>query len=67
MSMDDFTIKVLKVIKKRGPSSCKEIANDIGVSAQKVAAKMRYIVKLDLVEKKNGKYELSKAGESAVE
>ncbi|MGB9630667.1 MAG: winged helix-turn-helix transcriptional regulator [Candidatus Methanodesulfokora sp.] len=64
--MDDFTMKVLEVIKRRGPSSCKEIAQDIGVSAQKVAAKMRYIVKLGLVEKKDGKYELSKAGESAI-
>lgn len=67
MIMDDLTMKVLKAIKRRGPSSCKEIAEDIGVSAQKVAAKMRYIVKLGLVEKKNGKYELSKAGESAVQ
>lgn len=64
--MDDFTMKVLEVIRRKGPSSCKEIAEDIGVSAQKVAAKMRYIVKLGLVEKRNGKYELSKAGESAI-
>jgi len=61
LEVDEDAKKMLKALEKLGkPSKCGEISKEAGFSPQKVAAKMRSLVRKGIVERsEDGLYSLS--------
>ena len=68
MSLEEEKIKILKAIEELGGiAKCKDIAERIGMSVQKVAAHIRAIKNKGYVEQiKKGEYRLTEAGKKVL-
>ncbi len=67
--LDEIDMAILRAMKELGkPARPKEIAAKAGLDARRVAAKMRKLRRLGLVEKvEEGVYKLTEEGEKAAE
>jgi len=65
--LDELDHKILEALKEAGqPLRPKEIAERIGEDARRIAAKMRKLVRLGLVERlEDGRYQITEAGKEA--
>ena len=65
--IDELDHKILEALKEAGqPLRPKEIAERIGEDARRIAAKMRKLVRLELVRRlEDGRYEITEAGKEA--
>jgi len=66
--LDELDHKILEALKEAGqPLKPKEIAERIGEDARRIAAKMRKLLRLELVKRlDDGRYEITEAGKEAV-
>ena len=67
--LDEVDIQILKAMKELGrPAAPKEIGEHAGIDARRVAAKMRKLKRLGLVESpEKGKYVITEQGIQALE
>jgi len=68
VELDETSASILKVMEKAKRSMrCSEIAGELGVTTQKVAARMRRLSREGLVKRNpDGSYEITRAGKRAV-
>ena len=69
MNLDELDVKILQAMAEVGqPLRPREIAERIGEDGRRVAAKMRKLVRLGLVERnEEGRYTITDAGRQVVE
>ena len=67
--LDEIDLKILRALAEAGqPLRPKEIAERIGEDGRRVAAKMRKLVRLGLVERlENGRYAITEEGRRKIE
>ncbi len=68
-SLDEIDVQILKALAEIGrAATCKEIGEHIGVDARRIAAKMRKLKRLGLVESpEKGKYVITDEGRKVAE
>lgn len=60
-------MKILKAINEATEITCKEISVKTGIRVRVIAAKMRKLTKMKLVERiEKGKYKITEKGKSAI-
>lgn len=67
-TLDEVDIKILKAISEAGAEiTCKEISEKTGINVRKIAAKMRKLTKMGLVERiEKGKYKITEEGKAKI-